>query len=436
METLKKILLSFLLIIFSFVIGMSIQSWDRLPGFPKNYPEKLYWELYAKPDDWIKADENRKRTFFYELSIERINLPFLSSKTEKSYGAIDNLYSGIFFVSNTGDFFFINNEKEVSKLEVSLPFSRDEFDKVARSENLTWRWFGVKDVLVREQSSSTFQVFVSSNHWNAKKQCHTLQFEMAVFERKETNDFALREDWSTIYETHPCLPLKDRANPFAGLQAGGRIQARAESEVLLTVGDYERDGVKGENKQIITDTTTSYGKIIAVNLNTNESSVISIGHRNPQGLYIDPDGRIWSTEHGPEGGDELNLIEPGENYGWPYVTYGTSYGSDRWPLSDSNGTHIGYKRPVHAWVPSGALSELTGVEGNLFGKWNGDLLIASLRRMILYRTRVQEGRVIYIERIKLGHRLRDIVEMEDGTISIKTDDGTILFLRPKRKDQT
>lgn len=429
-KVVKKLSLVIILVSISFMYGVVSHDMDI---FPSTYAEKIFEEVYFEYEEYSEIRRYEKRTSLYELEAVYKDLVTLEGSIEEPYGAIDDLYSGIFLVSNVGDMFYIDEDKEISKLETSLSFSRDEFDQVARSKNLTRKWFGVKDILVREQSSSVFQVFVSSHHWDAEEQCYTLQFEMVVLERKGVADFALQRDWDKLYETSPCLPLKEGgANTFAGHQAGGRIQAQSDRKLFLTVGDHEFDGYNGDS-QVVTDTTTSYGKVISLDLRTGESSVVSTGHRNPQGLYIDPEGRIWSTEHGPEGGDELNLIESGKNYGWPHVSYGTHYGMYTWPPSDTSGAHVDYRRPIYAWVPSIAVSELTGVEADLFDRWKGDLLVASLKKGTLYRIRTHEGRVTYVEPIELDHRLRDIVEMENGSIALKTDEGGVLTLRPAKQ---
>ena len=95
-----------------------------------------------------------------------------------------------------------------------------------------------------------------------------------------------------------------------------------EGKILLTVGDHEYDGIK--RKPILAqDRSTPYGKTMTIDLHSGASELYSMGHRNPQGLYIDPQGVIWSTEHGPQGGDELNILLQDANYGWPLVTHGT-----------------------------------------------------------------------------------------------------------------
>ena len=113
-----------------------------------------------------------------------------------------------------------------------------------------------------------------------------------------------------------------------------------DSRLLFSVGDYQHDGWNRE-QMLPQNDDAEYGKTVLIDLNTGESSIHTKGHRNPQGLYVSPTGTIWSTEHGPRGGDELNMIMQGANYGWPLVTYGTEYGDKIWPLNSSQGQHEG-----------------------------------------------------------------------------------------------
>jgi cytochrome c2 len=176
-------------------------------------------------------------------------------------------------------------------------------------------------------------------------------------------------------------------------------------------------------------TEGNYGKILKLNLQTDQVSDFSIGHRNPQGLTIDRKGNIWSTEHGPKGGDELNLIEQGANYGWPNVTYGVDYGSTNWPLSESPGRHEGYRRPIFAWVPSIGVSNVIEVQGFL-PEWDGDILVTSLKQQTLFRVRYVEGRSVFVEPINMGVRIRDIDQFDNGNIVLWSDETWIVELTP------
>jgi glucose/arabinose dehydrogenase len=129
-------------------------------------------------------------------------------------------------------------------------------------------------------------------------------------------------DWQTIFESRPCLPVRlGRGAAFGGEQVGGNLEFLSERSLLLTVGDNKFDGFY-HSPDYVSDPAAHYGKTVTIDLVTGEVAMFTRGHRNPQGLAIAPHGRIWSTEHGPQGGDELNLLQQGGNYGYPFHTYG------------------------------------------------------------------------------------------------------------------
>src|SRR5262249_4081638 len=158
---------------------------------------------------------------------------------------------------------------------------------------------------------------------------------------------------------------------------------------------------------------SAYGKVLLLD-RSGRHEIFTIGHRNPQGLLVDREHRIWETEHGPQGGDEINLLEKGRNYGYPLVTYGTEYGRYFWPLAPWAHDHGEYTEPVQAFVPSIAISNLIQVDSDLFSEWKGDLLVGSLNTQSVYRVRVRGDRIIYIEQIPVGVRVRDLAEGSDG----------------------
>ena len=120
-------------------------------------------------------------------------------------------------------------------------------------------------------------------------------------------------------------------NPFRGEEIGGRLLLLDANTLLLSLGDHGFSGIEG-GAAYAQDPQAMYGKTLRIDLRTHAISFNTLGHRNPQGLYAAPDGRIWETEHAARGGDELNLLQPGANYGWPLVTYGTDYGALIWHL--------------------------------------------------------------------------------------------------------
>ena len=159
----------------------------------------------------------------------------------------------------------------------------------------------------------------------------------------------------------------------------------------------------------------------------------SYGHRNPQGMFYDKNlRRLWSIEHGPRGGDEINLILPGLNYGWPVISYGKEYWG---PFQVGEGTEKeGMEQPVKFYVPSIAPGSLLVYSGKAFPDWKGNLFAGALKLTHLNRIKLDNaGRVIAEERLLegLGERIRALVESPEGWLYLSTDSGKILRIRPQ-----
>lgn len=159
----------------------------------------------------------------------------------------------------------------------------------------------------------------------------------------------------------------------------------------------------------------------------------SIGHRNIQGAAIHPgSGRLWIHEHGPQGGDEINVPAAGKNYGWPVITYGEEYGGGK----IGEGTHkAGMEQPLHYWVPSIAPSGMAFYSGSAFPQWQGDLFVGSLKFQQLVRLELDGEKVVAEERLlkaEVGERIRDVVQGPDGLLYLLTDsdNGKIIQLQP------
>ena len=159
----------------------------------------------------------------------------------------------------------------------------------------------------------------------------------------------------------------------------------------------------------------------------------SMGHRNMQGAAINPStGKLWIHEHGPQGGDEINIPQPGKNYGWPVITYGENYGGGK----IGEGTHKnGMEQPLYYWVPSIAPSGMAFYTGDQFPQWQGDLFVGSLKFRQLVRLELDGDKVVAEERMldqELGERIRDVVQGPDGLLYLLTDqsNGKIIRLHP------
>jgi len=160
----------------------------------------------------------------------------------------------------------------------------------------------------------------------------------------------------------------------------------------------------------------------------------SMGHRNIQGLATHPaTGELWATEHGPQGGDELNVVEGGRNYGWPVVTYGRNYGSGT--AIGEEGPRPGIEMPLKHWVPvSVAPSGLAFITSDRYPGWKGSLMVGTLRAQTLLRLTLDGRRVTGEERLltALGHRIRDVRQGPDGWIYVVTDGAEGQILRLER----
>ncbi len=158
--------------------------------------------------------------------------------------------------------------------------------------------------------------------------------------------------------------------------------------------------------------------------------IYSYGHRNIQGMAYDAaSGRVWANEHGSRGGDELNLIEAGNNYGWPEVTYSMEY----WGPPVSNETQRpGVTDPVVVWTPSKAPSGLAVYTGPEFPAWQGDLFSGALKFQQVRRLDLDGGRVVGEQKLSIGQRVRDVRQGPDGGLYVLTDeaDGELLRIVP------
>lgn len=302
----------------------------------------------------------------------------------------------------------------------------------AGTQVIAW-WFRVAGLYV-QQMGDQVRIFTSHYYWKHDQSCWVERVSMlqGSTARFLAGDQSLQ--WETLFETQPCLPIKGEGRrsgtPFTGHFGGGRMAMRDPDTLVLGVGDFGFNGLASP-RMISQDMSASYGKSILIHIKERRSEIFTSGNRNPQGMYIDPKGNIWETEHGPQGGDELNLLKQGLNYGWPIVTYGTDYGTFAWPLNPKQGDQEGFEAPYFSWVPSPGISNLIGVEQNLFPVWKGDLLVSSLNFKRIYRLRIRNDRVVYEEPIDIGMRIRDIAEGRDGRVVLwADDDDEIISIRP------
>ena len=220
---------------------------------------------------------------------------------------------------------------------------------------------------------------------------------------------------------------------------GSRIVPDGEGNLFITTGEHFTD----QERELAQDPGTSYGKVMRLTRDGEPApgnpftegerlpGIWTLGHRNVQGAGFDAQGRFWTIEHGPLGGDELNLSEAGTNYGWPVVSYGLNY--DGSPVGSGDPRAEGFAEPVYYWDPVIAPGGIDFYGGDLFPDWQGDLLIGSLNPGSLVRVRLEGDRVVGEERLlpEVG-RVRDVEELADGSLLLLIDapDGELLRVTP------
>lgn len=235
--------------------------------------------------------------------------------------------------------------------------------------------------------------------------------------------------------------LVTNSSSRTGRHFGSRIEFDGEGHVFFTVGDR---GIRPSSQ----DLQQHNGSVLRVKLDGNIPKdnpfiadknalpeIWSYGHRNPQGIALDKKhNRLWVNEHGPRGGDEINLVSAGLNYGWPVISYGKEYSSSK---SIGEGTHKeGMAQPKKVYTPSIAPSSLLIYTGNVFPKWSGNLFSGALKLTHINRVPVdKEGELHGEERLlnDFGERIRSLRQGPDGLIYFSTDSGKILRIVPSDK---
>jgi aldose sugar dehydrogenase len=374
-------------------------------------------------DDWRGLQTTIHTTYH---AVQATYYPRLGRSIHEG-GGLALLGDGYLVVSGDGAFYHLEWDGDYlrsRRLALAAPLERARFAAETPAK-VNPRLFRVAHLVLRP-SGDLSTIYVSHHAWDSERKCFSLR--VAVLEAPVlaiVND-NVEPNWSTMFETQPCLPLKDRSFPFAGLQNGGRMALLDEEWLLLTVGDHEFDGIYSD-VALPQALDNDYGKTMRISLADGSAEVFTIGHRNPQGLNLDAEGEIWLTEHGPAGGDELNRLEAGSNYGWPLHTYGVDYeeGSQPYPEPDKS---LSLVMPDYSWLPSIGISNLIDVRGNQFEHWSGDLLVSSLRAQSLYRVHRRDGSVAYVEPIEIGERIRDLIEDGAGRILLWTDAGKVVVL--------
>jgi aldose sugar dehydrogenase len=249
---------------------------------------------------------------------------------------------------------------------------------------------------------------------------------------------AALSEWQVIFRQQPKVS--------GNIHFGSRLVLNKDGSLFITLGERGQDSMTSPNKEHSQNLAKTLGKVVRMRPDGSALSdnpawpsgaaqhLYSIGHRNPQGAALHPDsGELWLVEHGPQGGDELNRVVAGGNYGWPLRSYGCPYGS---PVGEAcrigGGTHApNFIEPVSTWVPtSTAPAGLMFYTGDKFPEWKGQAFMGALAGQSLWRIQLNEGREVARVRMldNLNERIRDVRQGPEGWIYLLTDSGKLLRL--------
>ena len=285
---------------------------------------------------------------------------------------------------------------------------------------------GLLDVLPAQDFATSRLIYLSFSMPDEKENAST-----AVGRGRLADDEASLESFEILYEAGP---RTDKPYHYGSRMAWGPN----DGHLYFTIGDR---GDRDANPQ---DSTRDHGKVYRiaadgsipadnpfVDYKNAKKAIYSYGHRNPQSLTVHPEtGAIWETEHGPRGGDEINIIEAGKNYGWPVISYGINYNGTQFTEEVAKD---GMEAPLHYWVPSIAPSGMAFVTGDKYPGWEGDLVVGSLKFMRLQHVQLDEKNKVVGEQKLINNmgRVRDVRMGPDGFIYASVEGEGIVRLEVK-----
>jgi len=399
----------------------------------RGYPDKAWRQITAM----MEQHETEQTAEWHQAVLNQHTLEWAAVRIgpPSRGGGIAEIDGNVVFATPQGRINYLNRNNELGSLDLRTPMNLEVLRRAPVMEDPLFDISTVRthDLFVRPAAEpgryelyATFSRYVSDN-------CFNFVMARAQIAADGATLRPVSPDWEELFVARPgCIRYKDRSWRFVGDQAGGRMQMLNDHTMLISIGDHQFDGFNDSHNAPM-DPAWDLGKIIAFDLNTRHSRIYARGLRNPQGLVVMRDGRIVETEHGPQGGDEINVIREGGNYGWPLVTYGMNYGFPRrtWLSDPTPGGHGGYDHPAIAFVPSVGIANLTQPSAHEFPLWaDNDLILGSMRARTLFHVRIDGDRVGYTEPLPFGdYRLRDMITMNDGRIVILTDSGSLIFIR-------
>ena len=271
--------------------------------------------------------------------------------------------------------------------------------------------FAINDIAVLSESAATAKLLISYPRLGKSLSCVEIAIDELAYDRKKQR-VKFVSNW---FVSKPCVPIS------AVQHTAGRFAVIDKNSVYVSIGDLGFSDIDKRNER------GNLGSIFK--LSAKSAVRISQGHRNPQGIVLFDKKTLMAAEHGPRGGDELNVITKGGDYGWPFVTYGEPYGDGDYIRPAKTGSHEGYIEPIKYWVPSIAPTELVQLPVDGWGDWGKGLVLGTLREEVLVFMKLSENlEVMQSAQVDMGERIRDLEMLRNGDLLATTDSGKLITI--------
>ena len=271
--------------------------------------------------------------------------------------------------------------------------------------------FAINDIAVLSESAATAKLLISYPRLGKSLSCVEIAIDELAYDRKKQR-VKFVSNW---FVSKPCVPIS------AVQHTAGRFAVIDKNSVYVSIGDLGYSDIDKRNER------GNLGSIFK--LSAKSAVRISQGHRNPQGIVLFDKKTLMAAEHGPRGGDELNVITKGGDYGWPFVTYGEPYGDGDYIRPAKTGSHEGYIEPIKYWVPSIAPTELVQLPVDGWGDWGRGLVLGTLREEVLVFMKLSETfEVTQSAQVDMDERIRDLEMLRNGDLLATTDSGKLITI--------
>lgn len=271
--------------------------------------------------------------------------------------------------------------------------------------------FAINDIAILSENAASAKLLISYPRLGKSLSCVEIAIDELAYDRKKQR-IKFVANW---FVSKPCVPIS------AVQHTAGRFAVIDKNSVYVSIGDL---GYSDIDKR---DMRGDLGSIFK--LSAKSAVRISQGHRNPQGIVLFDKKTLMAAEHGPRGGDELNVITEGSDYGWPFVTYGEPYGDGDYIRPAKTGSHEGYIEPIKYWVPSIAPTELVQLPVDGWGDWGRGLVLGTLREEVLVFMKLSENlEVMQSAQVDMDERIRDLEILRNGDLLATTDSGKLITI--------